>query len=273
MNTLLLDISQVDFLDVNAVTGFAALIIAVASKERLVMRVSPSPAAGAIAKVSADWIRGVNGSISRLTDGDRLKALECYDWIHRIALHMPADNHFLNKHILTAFDARISGDKTVDEYLLFKWVYDALERRHDQAFFGKPLKWYSMILGEWVKTSQNGSIDRLPLNKAVCIASVLLGSDLFAYISRQDTFKDRLARHFIARTSSLENLDTETLMALFPFNNALMRLGIEFPALGGKEKNSDGLIMTESNLRRILSRRSDLHPLRRAAFKVEVGRN
>lgn len=262
MTSTLLDISQVDFMDPEAVDGFAALTVATADRVGMFTSdVASGQSVRDICLSAKDWIYGVEENINLMTSDDRLKLLDSYDWMHRIAYRSPAPVKFLNNHILSAFDARIHGDRTVDEFRLFHSIGDALNRRHDEAYFDKPLKWYSMTLGDWTAWAEEGRLNRLPLHSEICVTSELLGSDLFSFVPRQQDFKSAIAKRLLAKltaTDVIEGLDTPTLLSLFPLNHALLAAGI----------TSGRSAINEPHLRHILSTRPDLHPFHREAFRM-----
>lgn len=257
-------------MDSDAVDGFAALTVATADRVGMFTSdTAPRQAVRELRLSAKDWVYGVEENIALMSSDDRLKLLDSYDWMHRIAYSSPAPGKFLNNHILSAFDARIHGDMTVDEFRLFHAIGDALNRRRDEAYFDRPLKWYSMTLGDWTTWAEEGRLNRLPLHSEVCITSELLGSDLFSFVSRQQDFKSVIARRLLAKltaTGVLEGLDTPTLLSLFPLNHALHSSGLASALSSGLASGRSTI--NEPHLRHILSTRPDLHPFHREAFRM-----
>jgi len=260
MTTLLPDITKIDFLDAEEVEGCAALIISMARSEGLFTTAAHTPAVREIVHRAGEWIIGVEKNINRMTDGDRLRVIDGFDLVHRISFSRPAPTDFINKHILAAFDACMHGDNSVDKYLLFRQIDHALTSRHDKAYFDKPLMWHSMTLNEWVSLAQTGVLARQPLNHQVQIVTAMLKSDLFAFINDQISFKTHLTGRLLPQLTDLDTLDTKTLIALVSLSIALISLGLdtEFPG-------SDS-----PRLSNVLAQRSDLHPLRRQAFAIDL---
>lgn len=106
----------------------------------------------------------------------------------------PVDRTFVNGIILRAFDARIHGDKTVDEYMLYRAIHSRIIRK-DKAFFDRPLRWLCLCNKCWYDEAIAG-YDKTDLATYDIInrASILMDADLYAYEGRnQAMFKQHLA--------------------------------------------------------------------------------
>ena len=146
-----------------------------------------------IVRLASEWVKTVKSDFNSYTPGEALLLVDHYDLMHRVAFRLPADKEVLDRIILRAFDARIHGDKSVDEYILYK----AVERRiwqREKAFLDKPLTWLSLSLGEWHKQALKG-FDRSEQSDYDIISrvNILLSTDLTAFEGHnQQTFKQQL---------------------------------------------------------------------------------
>ncbi|MDE5885991.1 MAG: hypothetical protein K2H46_00205, partial [Muribaculaceae bacterium] len=93
----------------------------------------------------------------------------------------PTPSELINRVILNAFnDYRTKGaDSGIDPILLMTHLDDALNRRHDPAFFGAPLRWYAHTLEQWVNLTLTPRFDRLPAPRRREIVRHLLHTDLY----------------------------------------------------------------------------------------------
>lgn len=141
-----------------------------------------------------EWVKTVEGHLKFYSAGDALKLADAYDLMHRMAYNQPAEKETIDKIILKAFDARIRGDKDVDQYVLFKAI-ERRARQREQAFLGKPLTWLFQCLDAWHKQAVKG-FDRTDLSDYDILSrvNILLDADLFAFEGRnQKAFKQHLA--------------------------------------------------------------------------------
>lgn len=144
-----------------------------------------------------EWVKTVEGHLKFYSAGDALKLADAYDLMHRMAYNQPAEKETIDKIILKAFDARIRGDKDVDQYVLFKAI-ERRARQREQAFLGKPLTWLFQCLDAWHKQAVKG-FDRTDLSDYDILSrvNILLDADLFAFEGRnQKAFK----QHLVAST-------------------------------------------------------------------------
>lgn len=146
-----------------------------------------------IADASA-WIRSVTDCLNAYTPGEALRIADAYDLIHRIAHRRPASQQTLGNIALRAFDARLKGDSTVDEYDLYRAIQSAINRK-EKAFLGRPLSWLCSRLERWHREAAKGySRTALSDYDILSRATILLQTDLYAFEgSRQADFKRRLA--------------------------------------------------------------------------------
>lgn len=153
--------------------------------------------AGEVVRLASEWVRMVEGRFNSLTPGDALLLADHYDLMHMVAFRLPADKGILDRIIQSAFNARIHGDKSVNEYILYK----AVERRilqREQAFLDKPLTWLVQCISEWHEQALEG-FDHTELSDYDIISrvNILLDSDLTAFEgSNQQAFKQRLFNHY-----------------------------------------------------------------------------
>lgn len=177
----------------------ASLIINRADDLRLFMNDTSrqSREAREVVRLASEWVKTIENGSNSYTPGEALLLVDHYDLMHRVAFRLPADKEVLNRIILRAFDARIHGDKSVDEYILYK----AVERRiwqREKAFLDKPLTWLGLCISEWHKQALKG-FDRSELSDYDIISrvNILLNTDLTAFEGRnQQSFKQRLFNRY-----------------------------------------------------------------------------
>lgn len=176
---------------------------------------------------ASEWVRTVD--FNSLTPGEALILADHYDLMHRVAFRLPADKKVLDRIILRAFDARIHGDKSVDEYILYK----AVERRiwqREKPFLEKPLTWLGLCISEWHKQALNG-FDHTELSNYDIISrvNILLTTDLTAFEGRnQQSFKQQLFnryRSYLDYNASTDPADLLMTTALNTFRHLSTRFG------------------------------------------------
>ncbi|MDE6400000.1 MAG: hypothetical protein K2M27_08650 [Muribaculaceae bacterium] len=141
---------------------------------------------------SREWIDAVRNSIDSMTPGDALSVISSFDAIHRVAFGVPADTAYLDRYRLAAFEAYLSGDTSVDPYMLFRTVSSEVERRN-KAYLGLPVAWECDCLGRWFSNFRYGtSRIRQSLRDTVCQVTALLSADLRAFTPHPEAFKRRL---------------------------------------------------------------------------------
>lgn len=150
-----------------------------------------------VLRKASEWVRTVEDRFNSLAPGEALLLVDHYDLMHRVAFRLPADKEVLYRIILQAFDARIHGDKSVDEYILYKVVERRIWQR-EKAFLDKPLRWLGLCIGEWHKQALKG-FDHTELSDYDIISrvNILLNTDLTAFEGRnQQSFKQRLFNQY-----------------------------------------------------------------------------
>lgn len=197
------DIRAIDFNRAEEVIECASRILDKANELKLFLPETSrqSREAMRLIREATTLVNNVKSHIESFSAGETLSLIDTFDLVHRIASLQPADRTLVNGIILRAFDARIHGDKTVDEYMLYRAIHARIIRK-DKAFFDRPLKWLCQTLGGWHKEAIGG-YDKTCLSVYDIInrASILMDADLYAYEgSNQAMFKQHLAaatRHYL----------------------------------------------------------------------------
>ena len=165
-----------------------------------------------VVRLASELVKMVEDHFNSLAPGEALLLADHYDLMHRVAFRLPADKGTLDRIILRAFDARIHGDKSVDEYILYKAVERRIRQR-EKAFLDKPLTWLGLCISEWHKQALKG-FDHTELSDYDIISrvNILLDTDLTAFEgSKQHTFKQQLFnrhRNFLDQDASADLLMT-----------------------------------------------------------------
>jgi len=251
----------VNFNDIAEIDGFAHLLMALFQKNRAfdcAISVSTTEIT-ALRKAGREWISRVNQKLNILPIGDSIRLLPNYNFIHIPVCHRQADRKLINNLYHKAFDCYVRGDQTIGEVTLFRAIRDALVHR-EKEFLDKPLQWYSSILGKWFGQSKSGLLYDYPQVQAIGIASCIISSDLFAFTNRQETVKRGIADKLSPIFEKLNDLDSDTLYALFPYINAIR------PEIMSFEESSAHL----AKIRHILSSRPDINIFSRTAFAVDI---
>lgn len=211
---------EVDLDDVRDAAGYATLIFAVANGLGILLPTGnrQTPEAITTARLAREWVAGIKARIAGMTAGDAMELLEPFDFMHRVGHRSPTPRAFVDEYLMKAFEARIRGDKTVNEYHLFRLIKSELER-NNKPFFGRPLKWYCSVLDHWHrKFSRGWASEDLPDYDTLETVSILMRENLFAFEGSNETaFKKRLFdnhRHYL---DEIDRLDTDTLPALSRF--------------------------------------------------------
>lgn len=206
--------TAVDYSNVDDAAGYAALILAVANEVELLLPNGTKQSYEAIQtiRLAKEWVYNVKNKIGEMEVGDAMDMLALYDLMHRLAHHSPTPKTFADEYLLKAFEARIHGDELVNEYHLYRFIKEKLDRR-DKTYFGRPIEWYASSLDRWFKKFRNGrAVEDMSDYETLEILSILMSEDLFAFTgSDQNTFKKKLFenhRHF------LDNIDLYGLKEL-----------------------------------------------------------
>lgn len=197
------DLSSVDFDNIDVVTESASQMLASANELGLFMTQASRQSVNArrFVEDATLWISNVRKQIDSYPVGKALALIDVYDLMHRVTYRRPADRGFINGIILKAFEERIHGDRSVDEYVLYRAIRSGIDRK-DKAFFGRPLQWLCLTEESWYNEAIKG-YDRSRLSDYDILnrAAILLETDLFAFEgSNQTAFKHRLinsTRHYL----------------------------------------------------------------------------
>ena len=159
---------------------------------------------------------------------DALEVIQPFDLVHRIAYGKAADVDFINKYTLKAFEARIHGDQTVNEYTLFRQIAVGLNRR-DPAYLDRPLEWYTLSLDRWYKVFSDPKRSHQPsVYDTIQQVNILLESYLWAYETRnQPIFKRQLFNRYRYLLADLDDYDIRTLRAIYTLVTTIHYLNID----------------------------------------------
>lgn len=226
----MLDTRIVDFSDIREVTDFALLICQSASQGGMFLRdEQDKELLERVRTVAKEWIKEIRLRIASMPVSDALEVIHTFDLVHRIAYGKAADVDFINKYTLKAFEARIHGDQTVNEYTLFRQIAVGLNHR-DPAYLDRPLEWYTLSLDRWYKEFSDPKRSHQPslyshnrssqLSQSTQISknveastsilsadpqidydtinriNILLTSDLYAFTPKQEVFKNHLRANY-----------------------------------------------------------------------------
>ncbi|MDE6239739.1 MAG: hypothetical protein K2M54_07080 [Muribaculaceae bacterium] len=212
--------TAVDYSNVDDATGYATLILAVANEAGLLLLNGNKQSFEAIQtmKLAKEWIYNVKTKIGEMEAGQAMDMLAPYDLMHRLAHHSPTPKAFADEYLLKAFEARIHGDDSVNEYHLYRFIKEKLDRR-DKTYFGRPLEWYASSLDRWFKKFKNGSaIETMSDYDTLEIVSILMSEDLYAFTgSDQNTFKKNLFDNYRHLLDNIDLYGFEELEALSHF--------------------------------------------------------
>lgn len=234
----LADISLVDFGNVADVCGFASLVFSCAGTVGMLS--SPSTGRSAmsskIVAIARNWIDSVDTRISDMTPGDALLLIEAYGLMYRLAYRGAAPQDYVDKYKLAAFDALIHGDKTVDQYILYRTIQCEIRSRN-KKYADKPLLWSSVTLDRWHADCRHGISWKAQTDyDALQQAATLIGENLFVYESKPDAFKKKLFECHRPLLDKIEAFDPKTLGGALQFMRASIKLmaSDEYEALSGR---------------------------------------
>lgn len=227
---------MVDFDKADEVVGFATVILSHANDEDLFVPaelVDESVGASPVIGVAGRWLDEVGRRIPSMTAGDALTVMASFDAIHRLVFHAPADREFVSRYVLNAFDSFMAGDRSVDEYRLYRAVNAEIEQCN-MRFSGEPLDWTCRALESWWRNFRNGTAEELPDYDRIQQAALLLSEDLWAFEPDPQTFKKQLMgslslvlakadKQHLSTCQNINNCFFKTLMgASFYDNTGLM---------------------------------------------------
>lgn len=140
-----------------------------------------TPAARAIRLQALQWLASTAPLLPSLSAAETMELLNPLDYLHRIARSEPAPDSLLNPLRLKIFNAYIHGDSTLDVYDVFTLV-DTELRRHNRAFFGKPLAWHSLQISTWLRNFRNPSRPKISGYDLHNQARLLLQTELTTFL-------------------------------------------------------------------------------------------
>lgn len=214
-----LDIDAVDFNNVADISSFASLILSQANFLGIFSgKDSDFSDARELRMVARRWLQRTGELMPTFTVGDALTLSDYYDLIHRVGFGKAADNNFLDRYRMNAFEAYIRGDRSVDQYTLYHAVGHEVSRRNP-LFLGRPLQWMALCIEEWYEQFRN-DIKQITLSDYDVLQriTILLESDLFAFSgSRQEAFKQQLVRTYLPLTEKIADMDSITQKSLLMF--------------------------------------------------------
>lgn len=200
-----LDVSAVDFDNVEEINAFASLLISLGSSLGVLKSKTPQQSKDAVTvyQSAKGWVNSVRMRLMIMSPSEALSVIEAYEIMYRIANWCDKNPEEACKVKLSAFDAMLHGDESVDRYMMFRIIRKAV-RQKEKAFLDKPLAWSCLAERRWYLEACEG-FDRSQLSDYDILSrvSILLESDLFAYEGRdQHKFKRRLFerhRHYLER--------------------------------------------------------------------------
>lgn len=212
-----LNLYSVDFDNVDIVTESASQMLASANELGLFMTQTSRQSVNArrFVEDATVWISNVRKQIDSYPVGKALALIDVYDLLHRVTYRRPADKNIVNGIILKALEARIHGDKSVDEYVLYRAIRSGIDRK-DKTFFDRPLQWLCLTEESWYNEAVKGyDRSRLSDYDILSRAAILLETDLFAFEgSNQTTFKRRLLNSTCHYLHNYTAPDLKTHLAL-----------------------------------------------------------
>ena len=256
-----LDIEAVDFSNVADISSFASLILSQANFLGIFSgKDSDFSDARELRMVAKRWLQRTGEVMPVSTAGEALTLSDYYDLVHRVGFGKAADNNFLDRYRIRAFEAYIRGDRSVDQYTLYHVVANEVSRRNP-LFLGRPLQWMALCIEEWYEQFRNGT-KHLTLSDYDVLqrVTILLGSDLFAFCgSQQETFKHRLVQSYLPLTEKIADMDSITQKSLLMFVRSIH----------GKYLDSDTARELETEIMTRLSTSPSLTPHARHAYRLD----
>ncbi|WP_297067915.1 hypothetical protein [uncultured Duncaniella sp.] len=225
----LLDTRIVDFSDIEEAIDFAYLICQSASQGGMfISENQDQQLLERVRKAAKEWVKEIRLRIASMSVSNALEVIHVFDFVHRIAYSKPADSAFINKYTLQAFEARIQGNQSVNEYTLFRQINAGI-KRCDPAYIDRPLRWYSISLERWHKEFKgNNHSAKSPIYDTIQKLNILLESDLWIYETRNQTaFKRQLFNRYSYLLADFDSYDIRTLRVLHTFVTTIHLLNID----------------------------------------------
>lgn len=210
-----IDIDSIDFGNIDDVSGLASLILSKANDLGMFL-INASRRSKEVVRLvglAKRWLDSVTPRMISFSPGEALSLVDTYDFMYRIACRQHADKDYLDKIRLAAFEACIHGDKSVDEYALYRAIGRAIHFK-EKAFLGRPLQWFCLSTERWykkLKASNESSSDYDTIQQV----AILLEADLYAYEGRNaETFKQQLFERHRHCLDNCSGIDRKRLCAL-----------------------------------------------------------
>lgn len=220
----LLDISLVDFNKVDDIVGFAMLIFSDANAHGMLAyrKIPQNSETMKIQDVAKNWIGAVRRRMDDMHPGEALSVLIPFDLVWRIAYGVPTRPEIKDSYTLSAFTAHTNGDKTIDEYILFRSVDEELNRKNE-VFFDKPLEWHNACIGRWMRNFRYGiNLSQQPDYDIIQQASILMKENLRAFVRNEKLFKTKLFKNSRHYFDEVGKLDIKTLSLMEGFLMAVL---------------------------------------------------
>ena len=192
-------IEIVDFADPVEVDAYAGLMAQMADDLGAFKSTFVPTAEWNCLRVTAkEFVKRLEAQFAVMSPAQKILCDSAYNLAYRMAYAKTTAPRIVNDNLLEAFDAKIHGDRAVDEYALFRSIEHRIKQR-DPHFFDKPLAWNSICVDRWLKHQYDRKSDYDRLNQV----AILLNSRLGAFLgSEQDAFKERLfdsTRHYFEK--------------------------------------------------------------------------
>lgn len=194
------DVDMVNFSDPIEVESYVGLMIQAGNEMgAFITGFRPAAEWKRVRKAAGEVTRRLEALFPLMSPAQKMMSETAYDLAHRITYGKAADQSILDRNLLEAFDAKIHGDKAIDEYVLYRMI-DLRILQRDTAFFDKPLTWTSLCLHDWLESQDT----RKPDYDQICRTTILLRAQLGVYVSGSpERYKKSLFnrnRHYLDRT-------------------------------------------------------------------------
>lgn len=213
------DVDTVNFDDPYEIGGFISRLLNIAGQISMFMPgFKPSAQSNALRHIANKTVRKLDQVMPRMSTAKAFMIVSAYDFAHRLAYLVPANQSTLNKYILNAFNAMLHGNKEINEYAIFREIRRRLST-HDKEYFDRPLQWLCHCEQRWHKEAAN-RFENTNLSDYDILSrvNILLESDLFAYEgNRQQQFKQQLFEQYRHYLDSPAPTSRQMQTALYDF--------------------------------------------------------
>lgn len=220
-----LDIESVDFTNPVEIRGLVSHLCRLADEAGMsTPDFKPTRESSEIRSLAGKIVKKLDNQLPQMPVAEAFNTLSAYDFAHRLAYRTPADRKFINGFALRAFDAMIHGDKTVDEYEMYRHIRRCVALR-DKDYLDKPLKWTCLSLEYWHKEAsrayEHSSLTDYDIINRV---TILLESDLYAYEGHnQHQFKHHLCEQHRRYLAGYNATDIRTEYAIYNLKHLTFR--------------------------------------------------